>query len=175
MHASCRRRAEASSGQATVVAAGCALGDLAGEVRAGDDGHPLRRDAAVLGDDLAHPAHGAELDALHQGHDHRVGLHQLAPGLQVHRQRLGGDRQDHQGGAREGLRRVAGGAHLLREGDAGVEHLVGVRGVDRLLDLGLAGPHHDITAGVAQDHAEPGPPGPCTHHRYAGHQLSSLV
>ena len=50
-----------------------APGDLLGEVGAADHGDALGAGAGDLGDHLAHPLQRAELDALHQRDQHRVG------------------------------------------------------------------------------------------------------
>ena len=83
-----RSSAIASSAQATTLAAGCLHGDLAGEVRPGHDDDALRLDPADLGDDLAHPLGGAELDALHQRHDRRRGGSAEPHAVEVGAQRL---------------------------------------------------------------------------------------
>ena len=58
-------------------------GDLAGQVGPGDDRDPVRAGAGDLGDDLAHPVAGAELDALHEADQQRARRQQLAPVGQV--------------------------------------------------------------------------------------------
>ena len=56
-----------------------AAGDLVGEVGAADHGDPLGTGVGHLGDHLAHPLERAELDALHQRDEHRVGAGRTAP------------------------------------------------------------------------------------------------
>src|SRR5699024_4892688 len=70
---------------------GLSLGNLLGEVRAGEHGDPVAFDLRDISDDLAHPHSGLVLDSLRQADDRRIRLNMFPPAAQVTAQRLGGD------------------------------------------------------------------------------------
>ena len=86
--APCSRLATSSSAQATTLAAGSRLAISLARLGPLTTRDPLRAGAGDLGDHLAHPLEGAELDALHQRDQHRVARDDVGPLGEVGAQRL---------------------------------------------------------------------------------------
>ena len=101
-----------------------AAGDLLGEVGPADHGDAVGAGAGDLGDHLAHPLEGAELDALHQRDEHRVVGQHRRPVLEVGAQRLRRHGEHDDVGAGGGLLGVVRRRDLRRAADAG--QVVGV-------------------------------------------------
>ncbi len=95
-----RARPSAALADATTEAAGCLT--AISRARFGPDTMTMRSGStpADLGDDLGHPLGGAELDALHQGHDRRRRRQRRAPRREVGAQGLRGHGQHDDVGAR---------------------------------------------------------------------------
>ena len=123
--ASCTHSARSSSVQAITVAVGCLR--AISRARFGPETTTIRsaRRAGDLGDDLAHPLGGAELDALHQADEHGVGRQQLAPLDEVRAKRLRRDGERDQLGAGERGDRVVGRVTVARQHDA--RQVLGIR------------------------------------------------
>ena len=151
-----------------------AQGDLAGQVGPADDGDPLGTGAGDLGDHLAHPLGGAELDALHQGHEDGVARHHVGPLAEVLAQLLRRHRQHHELRARGRLGRVGRGPDRSAELDPREVLGVLVPLVDRRAHLGAASPDGDVVARVGEHQAERRTPRAGAEHRDLAHALPPL-
>ncbi len=139
--------------------------DLLGQVGSADHRDPLGARAGHLGDHLAHPLEGAELDALHQRHQHRPVRQDRRPVLEVRPQGLRRYGEHDDVGPGRGLLGVVGGRDVLGQLDAG--QVVGVlAGLgDGRGDLLAPRPQGDLVAGVGQHDRERRAPGPGAEHR----------
>ena len=143
-----------------------ARGDLLAQIRSGDGGEPVLRQAEGLGDDLVHPFAGGAFDALHQGDDDGVAGDQVAERFERDAGGLRGNGDDDDLRSPDGLGAIAGGGHVLGETfDAGQADGVVVTVADAFDDFGFDGPHRHVVARIGQHLTECRAPRACAQYR----------
>ena len=143
-----------------------AIGDLLGQVRAGDGGETFSGQVEGFAHDLVHALVGVALEAFHQAdHDGVFGDQSLEIG-ECHAGELGGDGHNHDFGSLDRFGTVAGGGHALRQLlNGGQADTVVPVVADIFDDFRLTGPHGHLIAGIRQHLTESGTPCSCTENR----------